>query len=527
MAWNRRTLARTTAALSLAGLLAVSLSHANLARRLAYAVERGRLDAEFEHIDRLNLDEVATLEQVSHGFSVIAEAVKPSVVNVRTVKTNAALAEEWQKLFGNTEIPIQPISGTGSGVIIDSDGHIVTNHHVVDGAEVIHVTLDDGREYRASFIGSDHMTDIAVIKIQADNLHPARLGDSDLLQAGHLVLAMGSPFSLAHSVSHGIVSALGRTDVNVDIDYQNWIQTDASINPGNSGGPLINTRGEVVGISVAIATHSGGYQGVGFAIPANAIAHIADILKSGRPIVRGYLGVEIVQVDPKIASAYELETPGGVFIRYVGRDSPAAKGGLLPEDIILEIEDEPIKSRERLQEYVANSPPDTSLRFVVWRNGNRKTLNITVGTQPEDFSSIGSIRQLDLTQAEEGNNAEKPAQQTPQSNETIEPSSDDGEDRVEFDRVGLVVKTLTRNLARQHNVRSRVKHGALIVKVRPASEAYDANLRRGFVITEANGLPITKVADLSDVLTPANLAKGVRLKLERRDETLYAVLQVR
>ena len=326
----RFALRRRLAVMLVIAILAAVSFHADVPGRLAYALERGRLRADREHLDELNSADVAALEQISHAFGVVARVVKPSVVNVEARAALDYPEDEIRRLFTNRGLPIPLNRGTGSGIILDEQGHIVTNNHVVSGAEVLDVTLADGRVFRAEPVGADPKTDIAVIKINADRLHPARIGDSDRVEVGNLVLAIGSPFRLGHSVSHGIISAVGRANVTVGIDYQNWFQTDAPINPGNSGGPLINTRGEVIGINTAIATDSGGHQGVGFAIPSNTVARIAEQLKTGEEIKRGYLGVGIQPVPPKWADAYGLEEPGGVFINGVGENTPAAEAGLNP-----------------------------------------------------------------------------------------------------------------------------------------------------------------------------------------------------
>jgi serine protease Do len=259
-----------------------------------------------QELSQSDRDALADLDRLSHAFTLIAQAVKPAVVSIKASAVNGAVNDELKRLFGENSFQPIPTTGTGSGLIIDEEGHIVTNNHVIADADVVRVTLADGREFRANVVASDPMTDIAVIKIDADRPRPGRLGDSDAAEVGNIVLAIGSPFKFGHSVSHGIIIAVGRSEVDVDIEYKNWIQTDAPINPGNSGGPLINTRGEVIGISVAIATDSGGHQGVGFAIPSNTVVRIADQLKLGKKVVRGLLGVAIQPVDTKTASAYGL-----------------------------------------------------------------------------------------------------------------------------------------------------------------------------------------------------------------------------
>jgi serine protease Do len=489
---------------------------------LGYALGQERVAAETAGGPEPSETEIAALERLSNAMSVIVEAVKPAVVHIQAIRTQESLSKELQDLFAEKDLQLPPIAGTGSGVIIDANGFIVTNNHVVADAQVVRVTLADGRKFRAEIVGSDRMTDVAVLKIAADHLHPVRFGDSDKLRVGNLVMAIGSPFRLTHSVSHGIVSALGRTDVQVDIDYQNWIQTDAPINPGNSGGPLINTRGEVVGLNVAIATDSGGHQGVGFAIPSNTIARVAEQLKSGEKIVRGYLGVVIQQVDPKMADAYGLEEAKGVFVGGVGRDSPAAKSGLKPEDIILAIAGREIETREQLQEFIADTKPETMVEMTVWRNGDKHSLSVTIGAQPDGFSTVGTVR--DLNRRERKEEPERMAEKQKRPTVDAEGEIPGG---MEFKELGLTAATLTAELARRMRVAETIERGAVVTDVRPAGEAYLAGLGKGHVIVEANGKPTDNVSDLGQTLTREALTKGVRLKVRVGEDTFYTVVQVR
>lgn len=502
----------------LAGLLGLSISlQFDVLGKVAYALERGRIKADFDHLATVNEADVATLEEVSYAFGVLVEATKPSVVNIQALTND----ETIERLFEKHKLQAPPMSGAGSGVIIDREGHIITNNHVVADAEVINVSLADGRKFRATIVGADEKTDLAVIKIAADHLHPARFGDSDLVKAGHIVLAIGSPFRLGHSVSHGIVSAIGRSDVKVDIDYQNFIQTDAPINPGNSGGPLLNARGEVIGITTAIATETGGHQGVGFAIPANTVVHVAEFLRSGDQIVRGYLGVGIKPVDHKTAQAYGLDLASGVFIQAVGEDSPAADAGLRPEDIVLAINNKNISTVETLQERIATTPPNKEITITVWRNlGNqeygRVQLAVTVGAQPEQFSTRGPLRNLDLSRPGQGDRIElPPLAATPTT------------DRTPFDIAGFEATTVSPSISKEYFLEPDIRNGAIITYVSPTSEAYAANLRPGQVITRANDSPVGTIAELEKIMTTDALSQGIRLQLRAGVNTHFAVLQVR
>lgn len=460
--------------------------------------------------------DIASLERISTAFGTIAQQAKPSVVSIKAMAVNDEINDELRRMLKDEDFPGVPISGTGSGVIIDSDGHIVTNNHVISDAQVVQVTLADGRDFRASIIGADPKTDLAVIRIKADRLQPARFGDSDSVQVGNLVLAIGSPFKFGHSVSHGIISAIGRSDVDVDVDYKNWLQTDAPINPGNSGGPLINMRGEIVGINVAIATESGGYMGVGFAIPSNTVKRITSVLKRGEKIVRGYLGVAIRQVDLSMASAYGLGEPIGAFIDAVGPDTPAETGGLEPEDIVLKIDGKEVRSQEQLQEWIAATSPGTETSLTVWRRNKNRELQIKVGAQPSDFSTTGSIR--DLTKSEkflDDENASDESKEVDHSEKKV----------VEFSDVGLEVAALTPELAKKHKLSSKSVSGVVITRVEPLGEAYGARMHRGDLIVRANDEPVRTVSDLKRIMTPEALVTGLRLRVRRGNDSFHTVLR--
>jgi serine protease Do len=466
---------------------------------------------ELSEDDRAALGE---LDRLSRAYNLIANAVKPSVVSIRAATVNRAVNDELKKLFGNEEFQEVPSTGAGSGVILDEDGYIVTNNHVVADADVLRVTLADGRDFRARIVGTDAMTDVAVIKINAERLQPARFGDSDLADVGHIVLAIGSPFKFGHSVSHGIISATGRNEVDVDIDYKNWLQTDAPINPGNSGGPLINTRGEVIGLSVAIATDSGGHQGVGFAIPANTVVRVASQLRTGKKVVRGFLGVEIQPVDGKTANAYGLRQSYGALISHVGEKTPAESGGLRAEDIVLSYNGKAIASHDQFKEVIALTAPGTEVLLNVWRAGASGDFRVTVGEQPSNFSPSGSLR--------------TPRRSKPDSpketRETADPSEPAVEKSLSVDTLGLEVRNITNRLAKRFRIDREGVTGVIITQVDPTGDAYAANLKAGHLILRANDQPVQDVDDLGKILTKDALAKGVRLKVLAGSREFFAVL---
>src|SRR6266550_5601741 len=319
-------------------------------------------------------------------FASLAKKVGPSVVNVSTTQMRKAAAdpspfdnddpmsEFWQRFFGG-RMPRGPQrqTGLGSGFIIDSNGTILTNYHVVDGAQKIAVTLSDGKNYDAKVVGKDQKTDIAVIKIDAgQDLPVVTLGDSDRLEVGEWVLAIGDPFGLDHTVTSGIVSAKGR-QIGAG-PYDNFIQTDASINPGNSGGPLLNMRGEVVGINTAIFSQSGGNIGIGFAIPTNLVKGVLPQLKNKGKVVRGYLGTVIQRVTPELADTLGLKSPHGALVAETTKGGPAEHAGIRVGDVIVEFNGKEIKDSAELPLQVASVAPGKTVEVKILRDSKEMTL---------------------------------------------------------------------------------------------------------------------------------------------------------
>jgi len=461
---------------------------------------------------------IPELERLSDAFSRIAEQVKPSVVHIRARSFDKDLNRMIREFSGEDDHVPVPTTGTGSGIILDADGHILTNNHVVANAAVIWVTLADGRKFKAQVVGTDPMTDLAVIRIRGQDLRPARLGDSDGVRVGHLVLAIGSPFRLGHSVSHGMISGIGRSgdNIDVDIDYKNWIQTDAPINPGNSGGPLINTRGEVIGINVAIATESGGHQGVGFAIPSNIVRRIAAVLKRGEKVARGYLGVSIQPVDEDVASAYELPEPGGVLIREVGEDSPAARSKLRSDDIVTAINGRRIRTLDELQEAIASTPPGSKVEMTVWRRGAQRNLLVTVGPQPEGFSTRATRL-----------NFQQPGPRPPRDSDQAENPPAFPTLSGPFARYGFEARTLSRELARKYRIDEEFSAGVVVTRVDPTSDAFEAGLRPTQLIVQVNDEPLRDARQLEKLCTPEALGKGLRLRLRAGDKEFQTILRVK
>ena len=311
--------------------------------------------------------------------SDVAEKSLPSVVHISTgtnVKQPYLSRGPWD---GENVRP----QGLGSGVIISKDGLVLTNNHVIEKADRILVTLSNGRKHEARIVGRDPKSDVAVLRLQGDlkGIEPIKIGDSGRLRLGEFVLAIGNPFGLSGSVTMGIVSAKGRANVGI-VDYEDFIQTDAAINPGNSGGALVNLRGELVGINTAILSRSGGYQGIGFAIPTNMVKPIMkDLIESGR-VMRGWLGVSIEDVSPQVARSVGLKEARGVLIRAVQPGSPADKAGLKRGDVILAIKGKEVNSSSRLRNLVALTGADKATSFSVFSEGKTKEVKAMLGALP-------------------------------------------------------------------------------------------------------------------------------------------------
>jgi serine protease Do len=430
--------------------------------------------------------------QALPDFAVLAKRIGPSVVNVSTTQVRRAaqdlpfgsddpMGQFFERFFGAPRGP-ERRSGLGSGFIIDGDGTILTNFHVVDGAQKIVVTMDDGKNYDAKVLGKDEKTDIAVIKIAAGrNLPAVDLGDSDRLQVGEWVMAIGNPFGLDHTVTSGIVSAKGR-QIGAG-PYDNFIQTDASINPGNSGGPLINLRGEVVGINTAIFSQSGGNIGIGFAIPANSVKDLLPQLRDKGKVVRGYLGTKVQKVTPEIAESLGMKPARGALVAEVLRGGPAELAGVKPGDVILEFDRKEVKDSSDLPIEVARVAPGTRLQLKLWRDGKEVTLPLTVG---------------EMKEAE------------------VSASTDEGD-------LGLTVQPITPRLA--ENLGLDRAEGLVITAVKSGGAADEAGLRPGDVIVEINREPVKNLADYRRELARNEKAKSVLLLVRRGQSNLFLALK--
>ena len=336
--------------------------------------------------ERPRPDAAALSGPISYAPSV--ERASSAVVNIYTAKTITRRAHPllddplFRELFGDLGGPRQRRqTSLGSGVIVSPEGYVLTNHHVIEGADEIELLLADGRAARARLIGSDPDTDLAVLKVTLEKLPTVTLGDSDGLRVGDVVLAIGNPFGVGQTVTQGIVSATGRSRLGLST-YENFIQTDAAINPGNSGGALVNAFGELVGINTAIFSKSGGSQGIGFAIPVRLARQVLEqIIEHGRPL-RGWLGVEIQDITPELAESFRLDEPRGALIAGILRGGPAHRAGLQPGDVITEAGGHPLRDATDLLNRVAQHPPGTALTLEGVREAKPLTLEVVVGERP-------------------------------------------------------------------------------------------------------------------------------------------------
>ena len=364
------------------------------------------------------LSKAANIESVNQALIEVAELAKPAVVNISVLSTAAPsqtpspffddpffrkfFGDEFNRRFQQPEQPQQPEGpkeqGLGSGVIISPDGYIITNNHVVEHADQVRVLLSDKRKFDAKVVGTDPKTDLALIKIDADDLPAIRWGDSSGLRVGEMVMAIGNPFGLNQTVTMGIISAVGRANVGI-VDYEDFIQTDAAINPGNSGGALVNLKGELVGINTAIFSRSGGYMGIGFAIPSNMAKSIQQSLIKHGKVVRGWLGVSIQDLTPDLKDQFDAPDTNGVLISDVLTDGPAKKAGIKRGDIIRRYDGKTVNNSVRLRSLVAQTAPDAKVTLEILRDGDTRKLTITIGEMPKNVASLSSAGEAEGNQA--------------------------------------------------------------------------------------------------------------------------------
>jgi serine protease Do len=426
------------------------------------------------------------------SFSKLAKKASPSVVNISAVKVRAPLRfhsddpfkEFFERFFGQQFPKSFKQKSLGTGFIIDKEGHILTNNHVVEGTEEIKVKLDDNREFEAKIIGRDPKTDLALIRIQADrDVTPLPLGDSDALEVGDWVVAIGNPFALGHTVTAGIVSAKYRRIGPGS--YDNFIQTDASINPGNSGGPLLNTDGRVVGINTAIFTRSGGSIGIGFAIPVNMAKELLPQLKKGK-VVRGWLGVMIQTITADLKDKLGLKEQKGALVADVVKGGPAEKAGIKRGDVIVSFDGKEIREMRQLPRIVGATRVGKTVEVEVIRGGSKKTFEVKIG---------------ELKEREE---PEEP--------------------RVSKPNLGMIVEELTPQLAR--NLGLSRKSGLVVVRVEPGSPAEEADLRPRDIILEIDQVPVKNMGDFQKKMEAYKKGDTILFVIEREGTTQYRTLRV-
>ncbi len=423
------------------------------------------------------------------SLAPLVDAVKAAVVNVDVQSRVRAPAlsdgsDLFERFFGfqnprsnrrQREAPPQIRQGAGSGFIIHPNGTLLTNNHVVEGADAIRVHLEDGRAFDAEVLGRDPLTDIAVVKLKGklEKLPVATLGDSDAIKVGDWVLAIGNPFGLASSVSAGIISARAR-QIGAG-PFDDFLQTDAAINPGNSGGPLFNMKGEVIGINTAIV---GGGSGIGFAVPSNMAKLLLPQLEKGQKIRRGWLGVTVQELTPELAKSLNVPATRGAVVSDVNPDTPAAKAGIKPEDVVVVVDGNPVDSSGALTRSVGFKQPGTEVNLTIYRGGKKQDVKLKLGERPpEDELGTG------FGQGEEG----APSQS---------------------DKLGLAFED-----ARQVQG-APSKKGAVITSVEPGSPADHADLRPGMVVIEAAGKPVNNARDLNRILRDAKSRSTVLLRIE-------------
>ena len=454
---------------------------------------------------------VATAQAALPDFTSLVKAAGPAVVNINTEKTVEMRGRGGfpfpmpfgdffrdmpgfsDEFFNNQQQPRQrKQKSLGSGFLISADGYIVTNHHVVDGADSIAVSFDDKsnkeKTYQAKLIGSDKLTDLAILKIDAKNLPFLKFGDSDALEVGEWVLAIGNPFGLDHTVTSGIVSAKGRSLRSNPFD--SFLQTDASINPGNSGGPLLNMAGEVIGINAAIIANG---QGIGFAIPSNMAKEIIETLRTDRKVSRGWMGVTIQTLDENGAKALGLPDSNGALVGDVMAGNPAAEAGMKPGDVILSVNGETVTDSADLSRKVAAVKPGTNAKVVVWRNSSKKTLTVKI--------------------AERSNEPTKEKSENGSPGDTL------------TDSLGMTVRTLSKEDVTR--MRLDVNEGVIVTKVENDKNAAEAEIHVGDVIIAANGVPVTDVDSLTEIINEQGKKRGaVMFYIVRQGQKLFKTVAI-
>ena len=449
--------------------------------------------------DVVNPIDLSTAERLSNVFADVAAKVNPSVVTVFTetdVKVEGVpfsgspfgefFGDDFFKKFFQQPAPEQNYKrmGLGSGVIVDSDGIILTNNHVVDDADNIKVQLIDGTEFQGTVKGKDPQTDLAVVTIDTKDLTPIQLGNSDQTRVGEMVLAIGSPLNpqLEHTVTSGIISAKGRSGVGLT-QYEDYIQTDAAINPGNSGGALVDLRGNLIGINSAIISQSGGFQGIGFAIPVNLARKVMDDIINNGKVIRGWLGVYIQNITPDLAKALDLKSTKGVLVSKVQKDSPAEEAGIKEEDVILAYNGKDLDNATELSTWVASSSPSENVNLKIIRDGNEKNVEVKLGELNEEKQAL--------------------AQGTSK-----------------ISSIGIQVANIVPELINQYHLNKDVS-GVVVTGVNPNGVAASVGIQAGDVIMKVNRQEIKSVEEFDQQISRVKAGENLLLFLRRGAANLF------
>lgn len=463
--------------------------------RTAFAIESVHADA-----DRQQLKHVRDL---SAAFQEVTKSIIPSVVNIRSIRkvefnsrsrrSPSPGRDPFERFF---EPHLQPRNapdmrpfvqrGLGSGLIVSNEGYIVTNNHVVARSDQITVALSDDRVFDAKVVGTDEKTDLAVLKISASDLTPAKLGDSASVSAGEWVLAMGNPFGLSQTVTAGIISAKGRANMGI-AEYEDFIQTDAAINPGNSGGPLVNLAGQVIGINTAIASQSGGHQGVGFAIPSNMVKQIMDAIINNGKVVRGWLGVLIQDFNQDLANSFGFDGSGGVLVGDVVDDGPADQSGLEPGDIVVRFSGNDIETMNQFRNQIAATKPGERAGIEIVRSGKLMKFNVEIGElQSKSFQ------------------AQSPA---------------------DPENLGMRLQNITPDVAESLRLKGDAQ-GVVVTQVESGGIAEKAGIRPGDIIIAMEGVGFGNLSELRSVLAQHDLAEGVRMRVKTKGMQRFVFLKL-
>ncbi len=449
-------------------------------------------------------ENIALLARTGKAIAAVVKKAEPAVVHIRVVEKSI---QGWGAGGQNQLNPLnnpfferffgpqfrhyrQPRrfkeEAFGSGFIIASNGYILTNNHVIAKAESITVGMSDGRQFKAKVVGADPESDVALIKINATDLPVLPMGNSDKLQVGEWVIAIGSPFELNQTVTVGVVSAKGRDRMGIN-DYENFIQTDAAINPGNSGGPLLNIYGEAIGMNTAIFSRSGGYMGIGFAIPINMARSIERQLRQHGKVIRGWLGVVIQNVTEDLAKSFGLNKAAGALVSEVMRKSPAARAGFKQGDVIIALDGKPLANVNALRNKIALAAPGSKHTLQLIRNGHKDNITVTIGEQPSNFGKGEITRNSPLK------------------------------------NMGLSLQNLTGDLAEHFGYKRG--QGVLITEVAPASPAAQAGLQAGQLIEEVNKQRVHNLTELQKAVQSSPNPKQVLLRIRAGEYSQYVVLR--